>query len=107
MDEAADGEQALAALGRQRPDLGLLDVVMPGMDGFEVCRRLKASPDLADIPVIFLTANASDEARRAAAQLGAAGFLAKPYEPKSILDALETALNAPTVARRGRGASER
>ena len=57
---ALTGEEGLALAQSLRPDLILLDVMMPGMDGFEVCRRLKADPELADIPVLFLTA-AHDE----------------------------------------------
>ncbi len=89
---APDGSSGLAAAAEHRPDAILLDIRMPGMDGFEVCRRLKASPELAGIPVIFLTANASDEARRIAGEIGAADFLAKPYEPGDVLDAIEQAV---------------
>src|SRR3974390_1113871 len=63
---ATSGEKALAiAAGAERPDLILLDVMMPDMDGFEVCRRLKANPDTREIPVIFLTGktDAVDEAK--------------------------------------------
>src|SRR5271169_894466 len=63
---ATNGEKALAiATGAEKPDLILLDVMMPGMDGFEVCRRLKANPDTREIPIIFLTAktDAVDEVK--------------------------------------------
>ncbi len=55
VDEAADGEQALAAFERRQPDLVLLDVLMPGMDGFEVCRALRALPQGENVPVLVVT----------------------------------------------------
>jgi diguanylate cyclase (GGDEF)-like protein len=75
---AASGEEALAAAANGRPDLVLLDVNMPGMDGYEVCRRLKAEPSTQDIAVVFLTEcdEESDEAR--ALSLGAVDYITKP-----------------------------
>lgn len=75
---ATDGEQAIAQCDAHLPDLILLDVMMPGVDGHEVCRRLKAHPRTADIPIIFLTAqhNEDDEAR--GFELGAVDFITKP-----------------------------
>jgi sigma-B regulation protein RsbU (phosphoserine phosphatase) len=83
---AINGEIALKIAERQNPDLVLLDVMMPGMDGYEVCRRLKASPSTRDVPVIFLTAmdQTSDEAK--GFSLGAADYIAKPVNPP-ILEA--------------------
>jgi putative two-component system response regulator len=83
---ATNGEKALAlATGEERPDLILLDVMMPGLDGYEVCRRLKRTPMTADIPVIFLTAqtNVADEAR--GLELGAVDYIHKPFSPPVIL----------------------
>ena len=60
---ANSGERALALAERKQPDLVLLDVMMPGIDGFETCRRLKAQPSTADIPVIFVTALGDDVAQ--------------------------------------------
>ena len=95
-----DGRAGLIAAEEHRPAAILLDIRMPEMDGFEVCRRLKATPVLAAIPVIFLTANAGDDARQLAAKLGAAGFLAKPYEPNELIEAIEEAINPADGARR-------
>ncbi|MCB1954426.1 MAG: diguanylate cyclase [Rhodocyclaceae bacterium] len=76
---ALSGEEGLELADALRPDLILLDVMMPGMDGFEVCRRLKANPELADIPVLFLTAvNEEIEIERGFA-LGAVDFVHKPF----------------------------
>ena len=77
---ANSGEVGLAAAERTPPDLILLDVMMPGMDGFEVCRRLKANPLLQAIPVIFLTANADTLAEEAGLALGAADYITKPIK---------------------------
>ena len=77
---ATSGEQALALINKQRPDLILLDVVMPGMDGYELCRRLKADPELAEIPVIFLTVKDQQGDLVRAFELGAADFVAKPSD---------------------------
>lgn len=83
---ATGGEKALAlAAGDDRPDLILLDVMMPGLDGYAVCSRLKADPATAAIPVIFLTAktNVEDEARGLA--VGAVDYIHKPFSPPVIL----------------------
>ena len=90
---ANSGERALQlAKAEPPPDVVLLDVMMPGLDGHEVCRRLKADPATADMAVIFLTAldEVEDEARGLA--LGAADFIAKPIRPPILLARLETQL---------------
>jgi CheY-like chemotaxis protein len=75
---AMNGEQALSQAEQHRPDLIILDVMMPDMDGYEVCRRLKASPNTSAIPVVFVTAHndAADEIQGIA--LGAVDFISKP-----------------------------
>ena len=86
------GPLALAAAERTPPDLVLLDVMMPGMDGYQVCERLKASPVTREIPVIFLTArtDADDEAR--GFELGAVDYITKPVSPALLLARLRTHL---------------
>jgi DNA-binding response OmpR family regulator len=83
---AINGPMALKIAEKQTPDLVLLDVMMPGMDGHEVCRRLKENPHTRDVPVIFLTAmdQTSDEAD--GFRLGAADYITKPVNPP-ILEA--------------------
>jgi CheY-like chemotaxis protein len=78
---AEDGEEGLRLAREQRPDLILLDVVMPGMDGYEVCTALKADPVLRDIPVIFITSlDALDQETRGL-DLGAVDYIIKPFNP--------------------------
>ena len=82
---ALNGLQALErAASPSRPDIILLDVVMPGMDGFEVCRRLKADPETADIPVIFITAKSSEADEVRGLEMGGADFLSKPIRPAIV-----------------------
>lgn len=75
---ATSGEQAIAYCQRRAPDLVLLDIVMPGIDGFEVCRRLKVDPATRDIPVIFVTSRDSAEDEARGLDVGAVDFIAKP-----------------------------
>jgi CheY-like chemotaxis protein len=81
---AADGEDCLAQAARDRPDLILLDCMMPKLDGYETCRRLKQDPALREIPVIFLTAKSQESEVRKGLALGAIGYLIKPFNPMSL-----------------------
>jgi two-component system cell cycle response regulator DivK len=83
--EAENGEQALAAVARQRPDLILMDIQLPILDGYEATRRIKADPALRSIPIIAVTSYAlsGDEAKARAA--GCDDFMAKPYSPRELL----------------------
>lgn len=89
---AADGEAALAAAATDTFDAIVLDVIMPGLDGFEVCRRLKADPHTATTPVLFLSASCSGEFRRRAFSVGAADFLAKPFQTEDLPDYIQAIL---------------
>lgn len=91
---ASDGKSGLAAAEQLRPDVILLDITLPDMDGFEVNRRLKAAPDLADIPIIFVSANAKDWAKRAAFSMGAKFYLSKPYDFDRLLSAVGSTVEA-------------
>jgi PleD family two-component response regulator len=82
---ASDGLQALEEVRRDPPELILLDVMMPGMDGFEVCRRLKANPLTSRIPVIFLTAKSSLEERLEGLTVYADDYVTKPWEREELL----------------------
>ena len=95
---AEDGPSGLAAAKREPPDVILLDLRMPEMDGLEVTQHLKAAPETADIPVIMLTANVQDTVRQQALNAGACDFLTKPYDPKAVLDAIRIATSGVTRA---------
>ncbi len=82
---ADSGELALASVAAKRPELILLDIHMPGLDGFEVCRRLKARAESCDIPILFLSAATEGEDRLEALNLGGVDFIAKPFQPEELL----------------------
>ena len=83
--EAADGEQALNALTVQRPDLILMDIQLPVIDGYEATRRIRLNPELKSIPIIAMTAYAlaGDEAKALAA--GCNAYVTKPFSPRALL----------------------
>lgn len=89
---ALDGRQALAVAEAERPDLILMDLSLPEMDGWQATRWLKARPELSRIPIVALTANAmaGDEAGARAA--GCDGYLTKPYKPRDLLEVLQAHL---------------
>jgi CheY-like chemotaxis protein len=81
---AGGGEEGIVLAVAEQPDVILLDVMMPGLDGPETLQRLRADPRTAAIPVVFLTAKAQAAERRQLAELGAAGVLAKPFDPTTL-----------------------
>ncbi|MDP1612203.1 MAG: two-component system response regulator [Sulfuritalea sp.] len=96
---ATGGEKALELAQRPpQPDLILLDIVMPGMDGYEVCRRLKADPATRDIPVIFLTALTREEDEKRGLELGAEDYITKPISPPIVLARVRTHLHVKATA---------
>ena len=84
--QASDGKEALRVAREQHPDLVLLDVNMPGLDGFTVCERLKESPETAGIRVLMLTARMADADRARAREVGADEYVIKPFSPVHLLD---------------------
>lgn len=91
---ATNGEDALRLAEQHRPDLVLLDVDLPDLGGFEVCRRLRATPGLADLPIIFATSHADTGTEARALNLGADDFLRKPFDDVQVLARLRTQLRA-------------
>ncbi len=90
--EAADGTEGLAKAEALRPDLVLLDIEMPGLSGYEVCRRLKANPITCPIPVIFVTAWQGEAVHRLASAQGAVACLTKPFRLVALEAVIEGAL---------------
>ena len=90
--EARDGDDALEQARRVRPDLILLDMMMPGRTGLEVLAELRRDPDLRGIPVVMLTARAQVTDREAARRAGADRFLAKPFSPLKLARVVEELL---------------
>ena len=89
---ATSGEQALLVCAAQQPDLVLLDVMMPGLDGYEVCQRLKADPVTRDIPVIFVTGNNDAQSETHGLAVGAVDFITKPINPLVVRARVKTHL---------------
>ena len=87
---ADNGELALALVAAMPPELILLDILMPGMDGFEVLRRLKARDETCDIPVIILSAITEVEQRVEGLNLGAVDYISKPFKPGELLARVRT-----------------
>ena len=85
MDEAENGQEALDAVARQRPDLILMDIQLPIMDGYEATRRIKADPALRSIPIIAVTSHALSGGEEKARAAGCDDFVPKPYSPRQLL----------------------
>ena len=81
---ASSGREAIAIAAKERPDLILMDAMMPGMDGVEAIGKLKASPETSAIPIVMFTAKVDDEARVEYARAGVIGVVSKPFNPRSI-----------------------
>ncbi|MBS4098771.1 MAG: response regulator [Sulfuricella sp.] len=88
--QAQDGEMALLSAGERPPDLVLLDIRMPGIDGYEVCKRLKADPRTREVPVIFLSALHEPGDKVAGFKLGAVDYIEKPFHPDEVLARVHT-----------------
>jgi DNA-binding response OmpR family regulator len=87
--EASDGLSAIEVAETERPDLILLDVMMPALDGYEACRRIKANPDTADIPIFMLTAKTQAAEHQIGFDAGARDYITKPFTPKDLVATVE------------------
>jgi len=83
--EAENGEEALIAIAKQRPDLILMDIQLPVMDGYEATRRIKADPNLKTIPIIVVTSYALSGDEGKAREAGCDAYVPKPYSPRQLL----------------------
>jgi DNA-binding response OmpR family regulator/anti-anti-sigma regulatory factor len=99
MAGVTDGEEVLDVVGRETPDLILLDVLMPGLDGFETCRRLKANPKTRDIPVIFMTSLTEEHHRIQGFSVGAIDYVTKPFQQAELLARVRTHISLRKATR--------
>ena len=98
------GKDALELCRRERPDVIILDIMLPDSDGIEICRGVRSNADLAHVPVIFLTARGSESDRILGLELGANDYMVKPFSVRELIARLRNQLRAPaTPARRLRG----
>ncbi len=97
VETVATGEEALAAARRRKPDLVLLDLMLPGLDGLEVCKKLKADPATAPIPIVMLTAKGEDADIVAGLELGADDYITKPFSPRVLTARVRAALRRRRV----------
>jgi DNA-binding response OmpR family regulator len=96
--EAGDGDSALETARAERPDLLFLDWNMPGRDGIDVCRELRAEPGTADTKIVLVTARVRPEDRRFALDAGADDYITKPFSPLSLLDKVTEVLGPEALA---------
>lgn len=90
-----DGEAALAAVRERPPDLLLLDVMMPKLGGFEVCRRIRRDPALAGLRIVMLTAKSRERERAEGAEAGADDYVVKPFSTREVVQRIGELLSAP------------
>ena len=102
---AASGAEALARVRTATPDLVVLDLMLPEMDGLEVCRRLRADPATAAIPIIMLTAKADEVDRVVGLEMGADDYVAKPFSPKELVARVRAVLRRARPGEAGRALS--
>jgi len=100
---ALDGPTGLEKAKSDKPDLILLDLMMPGMDGFQAAKILKGDPETNEIPVIVFTAMASPELRQRVSEIRAFDYITKPFDPKDLLEKVKKALGGGDELRLGAG----
>lgn len=89
---ATDGEEALAKIREERPDLVFLDVMMPEKDGYEVCREVRGNPEMGNPYIIMLTARGQEADRERGLRLGADEFMTKPFSPSQVIERVKAVL---------------
>ncbi|HKV55099.1 MAG TPA: response regulator transcription factor [Candidatus Binataceae bacterium] len=111
VEEAADGAEALDRIGRRVPDLVLLDLMLPQMSGLELCRRVRANPETARLPIIVVTAKGAEVDRVLGLEMGADDYVVKPFSPREVVARVKALLRrvsavsdhlAPALFERGR-----
>lgn len=89
VESAVNGEEGIQKAKSLRPDLVLLDIMMPGIDGWETLTRLKQDPQTADVPVVIFTAREHSRGHQRSAEMGAADYFRKPFEPEELVELVE------------------
>jgi DNA-binding response OmpR family regulator len=89
---ANNGELAIEKAKQEKPDLIVLDIMMPVLDGYETCRRLKRLPETKEIPVLLLTAKGRDVDKRVGFEVGAIDYIVKPFSPNSLIGRIQEIL---------------
>ncbi|MEO6462431.1 MAG: response regulator [Candidatus Eisenbacteria bacterium] len=89
---ALDGEQALEKVAQQKPDLIVLDIMMPKLDGYETCKALKSNEDTKDIPVILLSAKGRNVDQKTGFEVGADDYITKPFSPRKLVERINAIL---------------
>lgn len=95
---ATNGLNALKAVRDENPDLVLLDIMLPGVDGFEICKRLRDTPDNAQVPILIVSSKSRESDRSAAFDVGANDFYAKPIKPEELLGLVNGLLKKKATA---------
>jgi DNA-binding response OmpR family regulator len=96
--DAADGEEGLAKAHQHRPDLMVLDLMLPKLDGYKVCRSLKFDDRFKDMPIIILSARSGAQDRQLALDMGADDFVTKPYEMQDLITRIQSRLKGRRAA---------
>ena len=99
---ALDGEQALEKVAQQKPDLIVLDIMMPKLDGYETCKALKSKDETKDIPVILLSAKGRNVDQKTGFEVGADDYITKPFSPRKLVERINSILghaNASDIQR--------
>jgi DNA-binding response OmpR family regulator len=86
---ASDGEEGITKARNEKPDVIVMDIMMPKMDGYEACKRIKSDPETKDIPVILLTAKGREADRKLGADAGADDYVVKPFSPGRLIERVE------------------
>ncbi len=97
IDTATDGQEALLKIATKKPDLIVLDWMLPGLDGLDICRRIRQNPDTTDIPVIMLTARGEEVDRILGLELGASDYVTKPFSPRELAARVKAQLRARQI----------
>lgn len=103
VDTHADGQTALDAVARRRPDIIILDVMLPNRSGYDILADLRADPETSDLPVLMLTARGQKKDRELAERVGASRFMTKPFSNAEVLDAVRALTSGAGAGAGGNG----